>query len=675
MFEAFHLSRPEWLWLAPVLPPLLWWLSRRTMKTASMETSIAAEFIPFLTTGTQEQSKKNIWIAIGIGWLLAVIALSGPSWRQLPQPVEQQTQGLVIILDLSLSMDATDLKPSRLARAKHKLTDILREREEGLTGLVTYSGSAHVVTPLTDDADTILSLAPQLSTAIMPNPGSRVDLAIDQARKLFAQADLRQGRILLITDGIGEKSVDRLIALKPRALTLSVLAVGTEQGGPIPLQAGGLLKAPDGAIVIPKLDSVPLAKLADRAGGVFTPLSPGDQDLRALNLNAPTIAETSTRTTDRQFDVWQDEAHWWVLLILPLALLGFRRGIIFCAFLVVCSTASMIPTPSYANEQTSSNTQTTSDSTPASLIEKYFLTPDQRGKRAFDAEQYEQATTQFTDHAWKGSAHYRSGNYQAALDAYNTSADEGSSADKYYNQANTHAHLQQWDQALAAYEQALALDPSLEDAAHNKALIESLLEQLADQQQNQQNSDQNEQDSNQSSDGENQSSDNNSSKEGNNNSEQNASNESNADNQNSEQQEQSRGDSSNSELDNEQNPTDPSTAENTENESDPSKQSEIDQPLPNTEDTPEQTEEQQRATAQAEPDPEADSAEANETTSASAADTLTPEQRKDQAYVDRWLQQLPEQPSVLLRNKFYLQSERAKQNQRLPDTPPEQEYW
>ena len=193
----FHLMRPEWLWSllpAAILALLLW---RHRGRLGSWNQVIAPELLPFLVSPQAGSRGPNLLPLLLLGWLLAALAASGPSWQQLPQPVHQKQDALVLVLDLSYSMKSGDLAPSRLDRARQKLQDLLAARKEGQTGLIAYAGDAHIVTPLTDDTPTIANLLPALDPGMMPLPGSDPAAAVAQAVDLLHSAGIRDGRILL----------------------------------------------------------------------------------------------------------------------------------------------------------------------------------------------------------------------------------------------------------------------------------------------------------------------------------------------------------------------------------------------------------------------------------------------------------------------------------------------
>ncbi|MDM8563018.1 VWA domain-containing protein, partial [Candidatus Marithioploca araucensis] len=188
------------------------------LSSGNWKTVCDPQLLPHLLL--DEEGKRRIWpiYALGIGGLLSILALAGPTWERLPQPAFRDQSALVIVLDLSRSMDATDIEPSRLVRARFKVADILKQRKEGQTALIVYAEDAFIVTPLTDDTETIASQLSVLNTSLMPSQGSRVDIALKKAGILLKQAGLKKGNVLLITDGVNEtrarKAIDKLKGYK-----------------------------------------------------------------------------------------------------------------------------------------------------------------------------------------------------------------------------------------------------------------------------------------------------------------------------------------------------------------------------------------------------------------------------------------------------------------------------
>lgn len=610
MIANLHFMRPEWLWSlvpAALFAALLW---RRHRQHGSWDEVIDPALLPHLVAETAIGKRRNLAPALLIAWVLAALAASGPAWQQLPQPVHQKQDALVIALDLSYSMKAGDLAPSRVDRARQKIRDVLRSRTEGQTALVAYAGDAHVVTPLTDDTPTIANLLPALNPDMMPVPGSEPLAAIERALQLLRSAGIRQGRILLVTDGISEK--DRKVLAKTltnSGTELSVLAVGTAAGAPMPLPRGGFVKDHNGTIVTPGLDEDPLRELATDTSGRFSPLRAGSGDLDYLLAPSALPTDDTTVMLDRTADAWEDEGHWLILALLPFALAGFRRGWLL-SLLPLCL---MLPAaPGHAD-----------------AWDDLWFTRDQQGQRALRAGDAESAQQLFEQSDWAGTAAYQQGDFESAAKRFAAS----DSADAWYNRGNALARAGKLDEAIAAYEESLTRAPEREDALANKKLLEDLKQQQQQQQQSSDNDSESSDESQQQQDEQNNSADNQQgeqSPEDQNQSGQNQG-QDNRDEQPPEDQDQRSGEPEQPEQESE----DENAASEREQEQQP----------PADEDSGEQSPE----------DGEAGAAKASE------AEPSAEEQERNQA-MEQWLRRVPDDPSGLLREKFRYESDQQRRH-------------
>ncbi|MEL7449866.1 MAG: VWA domain-containing protein [Pseudomonadota bacterium] len=461
MIESLHFLRPWWLLALLALPLLGMVLYRRVFGGGAWQQFIDPALLPHvLEHGPSAGTRWGLWLGLP-GAALAIIALAGPAWERLPQPVFHGQSPLVLAMDLSRSMDAADVPPSRVARARLKVLDILNQRKDGQTALVAFAGDAFVVSPLTDDAATIASMVPSLETTIMPAQGSNVTAALEEATALLDQAGATRGDVLLLTDSPAEpetlQAARRLTNLGHR---LSVLAIGTREGAPVMLGEGRMLRDRNGNIVVSSVDTESLASLAMAGSGAFSGLTVDDTDLARLLPDSTGFADAVEAQGDIRTDQWREEGPWLLLPLLPLAALLFRRGVIVC-LLIMCA-----PWPVHA-------AGTLSDGW-ASLWQR----ADQRGAALFDAEQPEQAATAFQDAEWRAAANFRAGNFaQSATDLDGVDTPRGN-----YNRGNALAMSQDIGGAIAAYERTLELEPDHDDARHN---LEQLLKQQEQQQQQQ----------------------------------------------------------------------------------------------------------------------------------------------------------------------------------------------
>src|SRR5690606_10759839 len=209
----FHFLRPWWLAAIPIGLALLWWLLGVRATGGGWRQVVDRSLQPYVLAETTVLGGRRCQaVAATAALVIAALALAGPTWERLPVPAFRSDDALVVALDLSRSMDAADVQPSRLARAKLKLLSLLERRGGGQTALVVFSAHAFTVTPLTTDTRTISSLVGALSSDIMPSRGSRVAVGIDKAAALLRQGGAPRGEILLITDasvGVGDLDAAR----------------------------------------------------------------------------------------------------------------------------------------------------------------------------------------------------------------------------------------------------------------------------------------------------------------------------------------------------------------------------------------------------------------------------------------------------------------------------------
>ena len=471
-WQVFHFLRPWWfLGLAPVAL-IVGFYSWHKHHAGNWATIINPELLPFLMQGKAPSdglSIKSLITTLTLAWIICITSLAGPTWEQLPQPVHRQDSALITVFDLSPSMLAADLAPSRLVRGRYKLIDILKRRTEGVSGLVVYGGDAHTVSPLTEDSNTIVSLVPVLHPGLLPQYGSNVEDAIQVAVNLATSGGYQQADILLITDGVDPSAISEITSIieDKGEYRLSILGVGTENGAPIPLGSGGFVKdTRSGNVIIPKLNISDLRRLASANNGNYQTISNDDRDIDNLLGAMESLFGDSTQQTDRSFDLWDDQGYLLALLLIPILLLTFRKGAV-----VVLLLAPLL---------------FQSNSVEALEWQDLWATGDQQGAEALELDNAERAKSLFTHPQWRGSAAYRAADYETAAEAFFT--DE--TANGLYNSGNALAKSGDFASAIEAYERALALEPELEDAIFNRDLLEKLKQEQEQEEQSQEQQDQ-----------------------------------------------------------------------------------------------------------------------------------------------------------------------------------------
>ena len=473
-----HWLRPEWLLaIVPVLA-LLGLLWRSHYQGQQWHKYINAALLPTLLQGGTSRKSRAVLAGIAVCWLAACVAMAGPVWQKQPMPVVQNTEALVIAWDLSPSMLAKDITPSRLDRARLKIIDLLKTRADGQTALIAYSGEAYTVTPLTDDIQTIINLLPALAPTTLPSVGSNPEMAFTQANELLKQAGVNHGHILMLTDEITQEAMDNMSSpIKNSPHQLTVWGIGSTQGAPIPLPNGGFAKDSSGAIAVAKLNEVELQHFASQMGSYYVPVVTDNSDITTLkSLLVTPKTKDNTQTTDRLFDQWLEQGYWLIWLCLPLLALGFRRGWLMVA--LIAMPQLMLPK--------------TADASPLDdALKNAFSTPDQTANKAYQQQDYEQAAKTFEQPAWQGAALYRKGDYAEAAKAFA----KDDSAQAAYNRGNAELLANNLDEAIKTYEAALQKQPDFAEAKKNLELAKAMKKQQDEQkkqdQENKDNKDQN----------------------------------------------------------------------------------------------------------------------------------------------------------------------------------------
>ena len=451
MFTNFHFIRPYWLLLLPIVIAITWFLWKRRLTTGNWKNVVDENLAPYVLASTQLKSLNYRWILLLIGGALAVIAMAGPSWKQIKQPVFRSEAATVIALDLSRSMDAQDLSPSRLARARLKILDILDRRKSGQVALLVYTSNAFTVSPLTTDSDTVAALVNTLSTEIMPSRGSYPPAAIQKGQQLLEQAGVSRGEVILITDGGTSPAAEEAARqIRSSGYILSVLAIGTSDGAPIPRAGGGFVTDRSGNIAIPKLEVRGLKQLSNSGGGNFAVITADDSDLDILLSDQG--GSTSDDGRSLMTDDWQEEGPWLLLILLPIAAITFRRGVLM-SFVMFASINSET---SYAFDWND-----------------IWLNSDQKAERLLKDGNASEAAELFVDPAWRAVALYRAGNYAISASEFGGLEE----ISNLYNLGNALARSGRFESAIEAYEEVLETRPDDLDAQYNRDLLQDLLDQ------------------------------------------------------------------------------------------------------------------------------------------------------------------------------------------------------
>jgi len=456
--ETFHFLRPLWLWALVPVAGLLGLVARGGQRQTAWRRIVDHHLLRHLMVTGGGSGRRWSLGALAAGWIVATFALAGPTWERLPQPTYDSTEATVLALDLSRAMAATDVSPSRLARARFKLHDALDRLTGAQVGLVVYAEEAYVVSPLTDDTGVITEMIPILGHELMPGRGNRADRAIDEARKLLEQAEVPAGHVMLVTSSPGDDAKatrDAAERLAESGHRLSVLGIGA------PDTAGGTAAGTPAAA---GFDVDGLRTLAAAGAGRFATLSAGGADVeQILDDGGPGVDRmiaTDLRESDTSADVWSDAGVWLVAALLPMAALAFRRSLIAVFLLTVLMHWG-------------------AGAADAAVWEDLWARRDQQAARARADGRHAEAADLFTEPGWKAAARYESGAFDEAVRSYR----DLPGLDNQYNLGNALARSGDLEGAIAAYDDVLAERDDHQDARFNRDLVQQLLDQQREEEQ------------------------------------------------------------------------------------------------------------------------------------------------------------------------------------------------
>ena len=312
--EQFHFLRPAWLLLLIPAAFLMWSVYQRSDSLRAWRKVISPHLLDHLLVheGGESGRWKPVYL-LGLGWLVGILALAGPSWQMQPSPFSEDQAAMFIVVKVTPEMLAKDIQPSRLQRSVLKIHDLLALKKDVRTGLIAYAGSAHLVMPLTSDTGIINSFAAALEPAAMPREGDETAEAVALASQRLKQAGV-PGSIVLITDAV---DVSQLAALKniykQNAVEVHILAMA----------AGPEVIPPPGSYPAPPLNLDSLREAARAMGGTVTTVTADKQDVESLSAK---IERSISHVPAGEGQQWKDAGYYLLLLLALILLFFFREG-------------------------------------------------------------------------------------------------------------------------------------------------------------------------------------------------------------------------------------------------------------------------------------------------------------------------------------------------------------
>ena len=434
---AFHFLRPKSLWLLVlvVIAFVVGVLSVR--QDVKWKKVIAPHLRNYVIKKGSERVKGIMHLAGFIALSVGVLALSGPTWKTRTLPGQDLETPMVILLDMSQSMMATDLQPTRLDRAKFKLSDLMSFNPRARIALIGYAGTPHVIVPLTKDYDIIDSHLEGLKPDIMPFPGTDLEAALSLADTVMSVTDA-PGKILIVTDEIESNEFELLQSYTASSDNrIMVLPMNTDSGAAVPGRNGRDQKDAAGNVVYSSLNRSSLSQIGSLEDVSVHQLTLDDSDVEAISKEVENNLIFTDKPTEEKED-WLDAGLVLVIPLIVLMLLWFRRGWVLYGIMIL---------------GISSCTQ------PSRFADLWF-TKDYQGQRAMDAGDYEAAAELYEDPMHKGVAYFIAGDYSEAIKAFNQDTTANAALNlglAYLRNGDTLA-------AMLALNQAVALDPENQQA-------------------------------------------------------------------------------------------------------------------------------------------------------------------------------------------------------------------
>ncbi|MFA6960204.1 MAG: VWA domain-containing protein [Opitutaceae bacterium] len=275
---TFYWPHAFWLLLIPLVLIALD-LRRRRTATANAHPKItraeAKHASLVLTPASGRSGGSRVRVLFYLGLVAATFALARPQWGRLEEPVFDQAREIIIALDLSRSMLAQDVKPSRLERARLLITSLLERLKGERVGLIVFSGTAFLQSPLSADYEILREFLPVLNPDYLPEGGTDYDALLDTTVSAFGTSNAADRFLIVLSDGEAQSETwqKHLGELKTKGIRVLSLGIGTAAGAIIPDGEGAFVKDEHGAVVLSKLNNTTLRELADKTDGVYTDAS------------------------------------------------------------------------------------------------------------------------------------------------------------------------------------------------------------------------------------------------------------------------------------------------------------------------------------------------------------------------------------------------------------------
>ena len=463
-FNNFHFSNTEWLWGIGIIPLVCLayvFFYRRATNGQRLENFIDPHLIPHLLKNSKF-AQISLWKSMLLGstlWMLLMAAMAGPRWDFTEIKNYRSDRVLLVLLDLSKSMDAPDINPSRLIRARQEIEDIINLGGDIRMGLVAFALDAHIVSPITSNVDNIRRLLPALSTDLIFVQGTRLTPALKTAEQMLASEISQNKNILIITDGgfQDQEAINIVEHLASQGVVVHSLGTATENGIKFTDEKGVPLKRA-GKDLVSVLEREKLKLLSQSGNGQYFDTDYSDTNTKAI------LEQVNNRYNLQQDgDNVQGNRKWterFYIFLIPFMLIvlpWFRKGFYFPVILVILLSSA-------------------AEAANLSISDRLFLSKEQQAAKAMEEiEDYDTAVNLFDDPYKKGIAYYKSGNYADAENCFRQNQRPEVRLNALYNLGSTLAKQNKFEEAVEVYKQILQEEATHEKTLHNMKIVKMLI--------------------------------------------------------------------------------------------------------------------------------------------------------------------------------------------------------
>lgn len=467
-FSDFNFATPMWL-LGLILIPLGWGWYKYCSKINKAHLNGLNKFIdqkllPHLLIKSATDSKLANY-----GWIYSlltffiIIALANPRWSYDDIDAYQVTASMVVLFDLSASMNATDIAPSRIIRARQNVEDLINLSKGLKIGLIGFAGNAHLISPITDDIQTVRTYIPALDTDLTNLQGNSLHAALLMGTELLANEPGERKSMLLISDGnfAAADLSKELSQIRSKNIQVHVMGVGTTNGAPYRNNNGALHKV-HGKTVVSKLGAKALQSIAKQGHGIYTEAVYNDSGVKTILANAQQ-ADTDEKIVAGKVRQWQDKYYWFLIPVALLLLYLMRQRVLYGIVLIL--SLGLLNTPDAMALETIG----------------IFQNSAQKAQQQYVKGNFKAAAELFAEPYNKGVALYRDGEYAAAEKSFKAAQQGCNGLNALYNAGNAQMQQQKWRAAIKSYEAVLQQDSEHVAAINNLQIAKLMLAQNKEQ--------------------------------------------------------------------------------------------------------------------------------------------------------------------------------------------------